>query len=73
MNNITLQDLITAFDWSENPSDEELLKHLKTARNAASLAYAMGLDATVEFWGRITEVINDELDAREMAAGAYHH
>ena len=76
MSNFTYEEIAMALGWEADPTYDTLVDYSNYSARQSALAYAIGKDDDVKFWDKVIEVIEDELEARELVeqgAGTYHH
>lgn len=72
-------DYAYAFNWSLNPTEEEITTYMNSIGRSQTLAFAMGLDDEVKFYEKVIAALEDKLEETILTDEAksiperYHH
>lgn len=69
----TFEQYADAYGWDVNADLPTLYEYLNMLGREQAYAFAVGLDAQVKFIEESINVLEEEIENREMQASGYHH
>lgn len=70
---MTFKDCCAAYGWDANADIATLNQYLNKLGNEQAYAYAVGLDDTVKIIEKVINILEEEIENRELVASGYQH